>query len=132
MYATAHRVSRQGNSGINAFLHLHGRGFVWPADAADLPESTPGTLERTSTSIPPGGNPVHSYLDIIAPDSTPRSELNHALEVLRRDLSERRNPTIFSMGSVVLRFGVQLGLEPRRQAEFEDLAGAVQAILPEG
>ncbi len=129
MYATAHRVSRNGQSGINAFLHLHGPEFPWTRDAASLPEDNPGRLQGTWTALPPGGNLVHSYLDILAPDGTPRAALMEALEALRRDLSERRNPTIFISGPVTLRFGVQIGLESQREAEFESLVEGIRPAL---
>jgi hypothetical protein len=132
MYATAHRVSRDERSDINAFLYLHGRDFSWPADASALPEEDPGTLseERQVCPIPPGANPVHSYLDVLAPDETRYEVLLAALQAFRRDVAERRNPTIFTTGAVTIRFGVQLGLEPRREAELDALIGTLLRVLP--
>ena len=130
MYATAHRVSRDGRSGINAFLHLHGQGFRWPADASALPDENPGTLEHQVCPIKPGGNLVHSYLDVLAPDDTQRDVLLAAMKAFQRDVAERRNPTIFTLGVVTIRFGVQLGLEPHREAELAALISTLTQVLP--
>ena len=133
MYATAHRVSRQDQSGVNAFLYLHGRSFPWPQDASRLPEDAPGTPDpgHRMISLPPGSNTVNSYLDVLAPDGTPKAELHQTLELLRRDLSERRNPTVLTLGRVTLRFGVQIGLESKRKAELDTLLEAVTQVLPD-
>lgn len=129
MYATAHRVSRAGQSGINTFLHLHGQAFSWPQDARNLPETNSGELKGQWIQLKPGGNQVHSYLDVLAPDGTPRSVLTQALQTLLWDLPERLNPTIFTFGPVTLRFGVQLGLEPKRELELVSLIEAIQPAL---
>lgn len=131
MYATAHRVSRNGQMGVNAFLYLHGQDFPWPEDASSLPEAEPGTpTDRQSISVPPGSNPVHSYLDVLAPDGTPRSLLIQALKLFRQDVSERSNPALFVFGQVTLRFGVQIRLEPERESEFDLLRATLEQVLP--
>jgi hypothetical protein len=131
MYATAHRVSRNGQTGVNAFLYLHGQDFPWPEDASSLPEQTPGTpTERQSISIPPGQNPVHSFLDVVAPDGTPRDVLLETLRMFRQDISERSNPAVFTFGRVTVRFGVRIALEPERHSEFDLLLTAVEQVLP--
>jgi hypothetical protein len=131
MYATAHRVSRNDQTGVNAFLYLHGRDFSWPQDASSLPDTSPGTpTERQLISVPPGHNPVHSYLDVVAPDGTPRTALLEALRVFRQDVSERRNPAVFILGQVTLRFGVRIGLEAERESELGLLLAALEQVLP--
>src|SRR4051812_742503 len=111
MYITAHLVkSRDQREGINAFLHIHGAKFQWPDDASSLPDTTPGRTALHRTDLPPGGNDVRAYLDILAPDETPRAEIDRALHVFSHDLRERRNPTVFNHGVVTIRFGVELGL----------------------
>jgi hypothetical protein len=131
MYATAHRVSRNGQTGVNAFLYLHGQDFSWPEDASSLPDMTPGTLtEHQLISIPPGHNPVHSYLDVVAPDGTPRTALLEALRVFRQDVSERSNPATFILGQVTLRFGVRISLESERESEFGLLLATLEQVLP--
>jgi hypothetical protein len=131
MYATAHRVTRgDGQEGINTFLYLHGPTLP-VVDAAAIPEQQPGRLTRHRTPVPPGNNVVSSYLDVIAPDDTSMPELERQLAMLRADLPERRNPTVFRGERVTLRFGVQLVLEPEREAEFERLAQSLLEQLRE-
>src|SRR5262245_46590782 len=99
MYLTAHLVrSQDGAEGINAFLHLHGAEFLWPDDAVALADTHPGTTVLRQTSVPPGGNHVRAYLDILAPDRTPPREIEQSLIAFSRDLPERRNPTVFRHG----------------------------------
>lgn len=130
MYVTAHLVrSREGDEGINAFLHLHGAEFTWPEDPAPLADTTPGTVVSRRTDIPPGGNRVRSYLDVLAPDGTTRHEIQGALAGLSRDLRERRNPTVFSLGSVTIRFGVDSGLEGLRSQHLDMLSPVALGLL---
>src|SRR3954462_1881712 len=101
MYVTAHLVkSRDQREGINAFVHLHGATFQWPDDASLLPDTTPGRTVLRQTDPPPGGNDVRAYLDILAPDDTPRGEIERALSAFSHALRERRNPTVFNHGVV--------------------------------
>ena len=123
MYLTAHLVkSRDQREGINAFLHVHGASFAWPDDASSLPETTPGRTVLHRTDLPPGGNHVRAYLDILAPDRTPRADIEQALDAFSQDLRERRNPTVFNHGAVTIRLGVEPGLEGLRAQELEMLA----------
>lgn len=132
MYITAHLVkSRDQREGINAFLHVHGVGFVWPDDASSLPDTTPGKTVLHETDLPPGFNQVRAYLDILAPDRTPRAAIEQALMALSQDLRERRNPTVFRQGVVTIRFGVELGLEGLRAQQLEMLTNPAMRLLDE-
>lgn len=132
MYVTAHLVrSRSGDEGINGFLHHHGADFSWPPDAADLPDTTPGTIALRRIDLPPGGNQVRAYLDVLAPDGTPRAQLGQAMAAFARDLPERRNPTVFVLGTVTIRFGVEPGLERIRALQLDMLAQVALALLDE-
>jgi hypothetical protein len=132
MYVTAHLVrANSGDEGINGFLHHHGADFAWPADPAALPDAQPGAIVARRIDLPPGGNRVRAYLDVVAPDGTPRAALDQALAAFTRDLAERRNPTVFTAGDVAIRFGVELGLERIRDHQLAMLAGVVRALLDE-
>jgi hypothetical protein len=132
MYITAHLVkSRDQREGINAFLHVHGASFAWPEDASSLPETTSGRTVLHRTDLPPGGNQVRAYLDILAPDRTPRAEIEEALTALSQDLRERRNPTVFSYGAVTIRFGVESALEGLRSEQLEVLARPAMQLFDE-
>jgi hypothetical protein len=132
MYVTAHLVrSKDGEEGINAFLHLHGPAFAWPKDAAPLADTTPGKVVHRRIDLPPGRNQVRAYLDVLAPDETDRGEIDRALAGLAQDLGERRNPTVFTHGSVAIRFGVELGLERIRAQQLEMLGIVALRLLDE-
>lgn len=133
MYATAHRVlSLSGQTGINTFVHFHGAEYLWPAEPWRLPETEPGTLSREQVEVRVGGNRVRSYLDILAPDGTPRGELDIALTDLWLELiadesgaaapvGPMPNPVVYHRGAVVLRFGVEADLIPHRAQEMAEL-----------
>lgn len=137
MYATAHRVSNaRGETGINAFLHKHGSAAPWPADPWLLPERTPGALVGDQVAVRPGGNNVHAYLDIIAPDDTTPAEVDVALTGLWLELAAEEagptspsgplpNPLVYRRGRVFLRFGVEDRAVSTRASEFSELRGYV-------
>jgi hypothetical protein len=132
MYLTTHLVrSRLGDEGINAFLHHHGGDVAWPADAAGLPESRPGRIVRSRVDLPPGANHVRAYLDVLAPDGTPRAQLEQAVAALGADLHERRNPTVFTRGPVTIRFGVEPGLERIRDHQLDMLVAVAWSLVDE-
>lgn len=132
MYLTAHLVrSPNGAEGINAFRHVHGSDFPWPEDPSRLPETNPGDLADTRASIPQGGNRVRSYLDVLAPDPTPREDVVAALDLLQANLSEQPNPVVFRVGRIALVFGHEFGLAPLRQETFADLRAAVDDLVPQ-
>jgi hypothetical protein len=132
MYVTAHLVlSKSGEEGINAFLHLHGAEFPWPEDAAPLADEAPGKIMRRRVDLPPGSNRVKAYLDVLAPDKTTREQLEAAIAALARDLGERVNPTVFVHGDVTIRFGVQVGLVPLRNEQLHTLSSIALTLLSE-
>jgi hypothetical protein len=125
MYVTAHRVrAPSGELGINAFLHLHGGDYPWPADPSRLPEAAPGKIARKAVAVPPGGNTVLSYLDVLAPDGTPRSRVARALRAFEAALHDEPNPAVFTRYGVTIRFGTvrSRGRGPERLAELRALS----------
>jgi len=132
MYVTAHLVrSSDGDEGINAFLHLHGADFAWPADAATLADTTPGKDVCRRIDLQPGNNLVQAYLDVLAPDGTPRDELDRAIAALARNLGECRNPTVFVFGGVTIRFGVELRRARMREQDLDMLRSVAFSLLDE-
>lgn len=83
------------------------------------------------TDLPPGGNQVRAYLDVLAPDRTSRAEIEQALAAFSRDLRERRNPTVFNHGVVTIRFGVEPALEGLRAQQLEMLTRSALQLLDE-
>ena len=132
MYVTAHLVrSRNDEEGINGFLHHHGADFPWPSDAAALADTTPGRIVRQRIDLPPGSNQVQAYLDVLAPDGTSRAQIDQAMAAFTRDLGERRNPTVFVLDTVTIRFGVELRRERLREQDLETLASVARSLLDE-
>ena len=126
MYATALRVSNaRGGAGITAFYHEHGLVLPWPEQPWLLPEQEPRTLVARQLEVPSGGNTIHAYLDILAPDGTLGAEIDVALTSLwlelAADASRLPNPVVRRKGRVTLRFGVEDGMIPNRVAEFSEL-----------
>lgn len=83
MYLTAQRVAPYGDStpsAINTFLYLthDGRSYMDVRDAI-LADGSPGELERQNCNVAPGGNAVHSYLDVVTRASRPTREIMAAV-----------------------------------------------------
>lgn len=134
MYATAqHVVSSAGSAGINSFLHRHGAEFSWPADTravALLPSERPGEEVSRHVVVPPGGNPVRSYLDLLAPDGTDVAELLSAIREAEAAVEEQLDTEwVVARGAVVIVFGVEGSLASARRGEFKRLATEVESLL---
>lgn len=135
-----------GASGINGFLHAHGPLYPWPLEAWRLPESDPGAQVWRQIELPPGGNRVRSYLDVVCPDDTPAAMVDEALTSLWLELIAEEagptaaqgafpNPVVYGHGQVVVRFGVELGMMPNRALELAELRAVVDvaaAVLSKG
>jgi hypothetical protein len=134
VYVTAHRlVTPLGDEGVNVFLHLHGADFAWPEDPGALAKHHPGELEERKTELPPGGNRVVAFLDVLAPDGTGRAAVREAVTALAAELEGRASPTWFERGAVTIQFGVDAdiakrGLEARRAA-LEELHAAADGLM---
>lgn len=95
MLLSTQRVRGAGGSGVNVLLYRHPahRPLHWN-DPATVIQLDPGVLASVSIELPPGGNDVLSYLDIVALESLSKDrviELVHALEpsVLREGTAAR-------------------------------------------
>lgn len=129
MYATAHLVrSASGEEAVHAFYHRHG-DVEWPDDVVDWPESNPGQLVAQHAILPVGGNPVHAFLDVLAPDETPWAQVEAALESLRLEVGAVEEPVVLLAGAVTVRFGSDLGAGPKVRAVLEDLAASVARVV---
>ncbi|QSQ19251.1 hypothetical protein JY651_28365 [Pyxidicoccus parkwayensis] len=137
MYATSHRVlSPSGKrEGINVFLSLHqgtphAGSIDWGRPSVEaVAEQTPGVLSESDCDIPPGGNTVRSYLDVVARDGTPVEMLGAALDAFERQLSEARLPFTHHFNQVGIRFGAVMELEPERVEEFQSLRNRLLRFL---
>ena len=127
MYLTAQRVLAvaSGDEGINAFHHRHSHSWNG-APPGGIPETNPGELVNRETKIKPGGNRVRSYLDIIAPEETPWSDIREALLSLAAANAATPFPWTQISGSIKLLASMEPTLAPDWQTE---LALLYQAIL---
>jgi hypothetical protein len=122
MILTAQRVrSPTGHEDINAFCHLHGP-YDW--DGAAPEEIGPGELVSSVVRVEPGGNSVRSYLDIVAPDETPTSEIASAVGPFVVRNAGCPLPWTGNHGRCTFRFGLDLGLEHRWTEELTALLAA--------
>jgi hypothetical protein len=129
MLLTAQRVrSAAGEEGVNAFCNLHG-SFIWEGEPpAGIPESNPGEPANQSIAVPPGGNLVRSYLDVVAPDETSTWEILGAVQQFIVVMRGRHLPWNGTIGRCTIRFGIDLGLEPAWVEEFRRLLVAAMQV----
>ena len=132
VYIVAQRVtSPAGQSGINAFLFLHGDqqipGMSWNAPDIELIADThPGMLLLQRVENATGDNDVVSYLDIAAPDSI-------GLKRLAQITLQISAPSSFSAtwlsGPIAIRFSSQPSDD--LVSEFEELRRHAALLLLE-
>jgi hypothetical protein len=125
MRLTAQRVrASTGGEGINAFCRLHGP-YEWTVPPEELSD---GELVNQSISIPPGGNRVRSYLDVIVPDEIPTQEIRNAVVPFIDRSRGRPLPWARTIGRCTFRFGVEQGLHSSWPEEFRQLLLAALAV----
>ena len=134
MLLTAQRVRRfSGEEGINAFCSLHGP-YDWfgpPPAGSGIPDVNPGERVNERVEVQPGGNHVRSYLDIIAPDETPTSEILAAGPQLIGAFLGQELPWEGTIGRCTFRFNLELDLVDQWAEEFQELlVAALQVRVP--
>lgn len=128
MYLCAQRVlatagPHKGTQGINSFLYLHGaQTWSGPPSADLLPDINPGTIADSLIEVPPPGNRVRSYLDIVAPDGT---RINHLVQAAGRAGVVSALPATWTAGNVWCHFGAEGALAPQWQHELQRLLARV-------
>lgn len=139
MYLTAHRVRElQGPAtGLNVFFHSHDEHDPFAGSHADLElirritEAEPGRLVGKWTELKAGGNTVLSYLDVIAPEGTPRSDLEDALARFRSRVGSEGISVYGRYGNVLVSFGAIFGLHGMELQEYDRLRDALQSHMSE-
>lgn len=127
MYLTAQRLrTLDGNIGINVLLCQHGSmnipGMSWDEPSVELvAERFPGTVVAQRLDVPPRGNHVLSYLDIVARDSVPVESILRALGSAERDLAGKCPPFLYRLEGVGIRFALEPGMEGVESEEFNAL-----------
>jgi hypothetical protein len=119
MILTAQHVrASTGAEGINAFCRIHGSNDWMDPRAGDLGS---GELVNQTISLPPGGNDVRSYLEVIAPDDTPTQEIRNAVVPFVDQSRGLTLPWTATIGRRTFRFGVEQGLHASWPEEFRRL-----------
>lgn len=104
--------------GINAFCYLHGP-VTWLDDPpADLPG---GVLMNARAEVPPPGNRVRSYLEIVAPDETPSHVMEREVEDSIDLLENQPFPLRLQSGDTTFQFDVESALAPAWRQEMRAL-----------
>jgi len=78
MYLTAQHVrSDAGAEDLQVYLHLHDvpGGEPFPPNPLSVPQEHPGVMVVSETKLPPGGNGVLAYVDVVAPDAAWRDAI---------------------------------------------------------
>ncbi|MFT5431744.1 MAG: hypothetical protein ACI9OJ_002442 [Myxococcota bacterium] len=137
MYVTAHRVRRAEtqHTAVHVYVHMHENHDVFAGDVPDkvllrrVTEAEPGRLIAKRLKLPAGGNTVLSYLDVIAPDSTPKTEIDAALQGFRDAIDANTLPHYQRFGGVLVSFGAVFGLQGVEVREFDALRLELRSVL---
>jgi hypothetical protein len=129
MLVTVQRVARGDREGINAFVRLHGDVAI-PRDAWAFVRHDLGreVVDASRTDLPPGGNPVLAWLDLVADDDVDEARLHDALARLDAKV-ERPPPVLATYRRVTLRFATSFSREPRAREELRELGEVALAAV---
>lgn len=88
MFLTAQRVvsPKDGSQGINAYCYTHEPETLADGDMTAALDRPPGLMVRERVVIPPPGNRVRSFLDVVGPNSGTLSEAREAFEEFKGEL----------------------------------------------
>ena len=127
MYLTAQRVRSENRTGVNVLLYRHSPSLdVSALDPASIVETDPGELVSAGIAVPPGGNAVISYLDVVAAESLRTETIVERIEIFR-DAAIRDGAA--SQDGVSVRFALLAGATMRPQPEYRELSQRMIALL---
>lgn len=110
------------------YQYLHGP-YVWHRLPDEfLPERNPGELVAQWIQLPPGGNRVISFLDVVAPDEMGNADLHQRLASMKHWLQPSGNPTAAYWDPCWVQFGCA-GLPIPWATELGALAGHMVLCL---
>jgi hypothetical protein len=130
MYLTAHHVLSPTTlaEGINSFLYLHGPNTWHGLPPAGIPETNPGALVAKQIVVPPPGNRVRSYLDVVAPDEALWAETRESFIRFMAQAQRQPLPWTGMEGCCLFRVGLELQLAEHWQHEIAMLYRAAEAL----
>lgn len=129
MYLTAQRVvTLENKSGINIFLHMHKDGeqpvMKDISTITYVAEINTGAIVDENCELPPGGNRVKSYIDIVSGDDITQGIIENALNLAKQKISSAKLPFQDISKSVGIRFGAEIGLYEFISQEYDELSNA--------
>ena len=135
MYITAHRIrSRRDEEGINSFLYTHSSEEVEQIDWNDdrvvliVAGNLNGHLIAQSYDVPPGGNRVLAYLDVVAQEGTQPEAIEEVLSRFRKQLESELPPVYRNLAGIGIRFSTNIALEAQKLEEFDALCTRVMLM----
>jgi hypothetical protein len=107
MFLTAQRVLSPATRqrGVNVYQYLHGSHPWTRVPDRFLPDVNPGELVAQWIELPPGGNRIVSFLDVVAPDHIGAVELQQRLTSLKHRVRLPDNPTRAYLDPLWVRLG---------------------------
>lgn len=117
-------VSPKGQRGTNAFVYRHG-GYEW--EHPPEPETLSGSLVQSRITVPPPGNRVVAYLDILVPDDWSIATIDAVIASFRSSRSPRL-PAHHVDGRALLRFDLDRRLLAVWRGELEALYAAAREL----
>jgi hypothetical protein len=131
MYLVAqHVLSPTGQGeGVNAFCYLHGPNLSWLGVPPEgIPGLDPGVLATQVICVPPPGNRVRSYLDVIASDETPQAEIRRSFVTFVSHAQRERMPWLGVIGRCYFRVGIEPALANQWKREIADLYRGIEVV----
>jgi hypothetical protein len=121
-------------AGVNAYLSRHSqsdeRQIDWDRpDVTKIADELAGETVLQLIEVPPGGNPVLSYLDVVAPEGTDPQFIADSLRLFEHYVRADRLPAVWVTTRIGMRFGAMIGLHPLAVAEFRRLRAHVLLLL---
>lgn len=127
MYATAQRVRSERSTGINSLIYRHDPSVGldrWQPD--QIVEQLPGKLVSARITMPPGGNAVLSYLDVIAPEAVAPPDVAERLVGLKASVL---GGGWLRSDQLAVRFVRLAGFSGNASREFDELAAPLAELL---
>jgi hypothetical protein len=134
MYFAAQRVEapKRNTEGINVLVYRHASILDQPVDFEAVARN-PGPLLLQLSSIPPGGNTVTSYLDVVTPEQLTMAQIAETIDQLAAAYPDKSDPLDgWAKDRVHMRFYAHSYHHPDPPREFRRLKDRVLLVLGSG
>lgn len=134
IYVTSHAVrSRQfaSREGVNAFIHrldlevsVDAEVSVAMEQISSMSGASPGSLRGCSIELPPGGNDIDAYLDLVLPEEDLEKKLAAALEMIRAQIGSSSANHVAGHLTRGCMFRFYASIQVEKQPAFDKLSSA--------